>query len=226
MKLSLASSRANAVSAKNRAIAHQNVHRSPLPFARIASKVGYFPLQTIHQSFSSSSHFFFFFSFFLDRHTLTSLEEGHEAITCENPRKIDRSGIDDVPGEVAWEQLRAAVADHDLDDVKEAAARYIKANPDATYVTLEKAFRSQNLSIYLIALEKELTSTLTNMDFQGNLDKKYTIQWRWSAKSARPKEAEGWPSPEENMERLGDAGEPVDRGIPRCTNCSQLGHSR
>ncbi|CZR52959.1 related to hexamer-binding protein HEXBP [Phialocephala subalpina] len=153
-------------------------------------------------------------------------QEGHEAIKCENPRKINRDHIENVPGEVAWEQLRAAVADHDLDDVKAAAERYVKATPDATYLTLEKAFRNQNLGIYLIAIEKELAITFSNMDLQGNLDKKYTIQWRWSPKSARPKEAEGWPTPEENLERLTDAGEPVDRGIPKCSNCDELGHTR
>jgi hypothetical protein len=118
------------------------------------------------------------------------------------------------------------VAERDLDDVKEAAEKYIKANPDATYLTLEKAFRSQDLNIYLIAVEKELTMTYTNMDLQGNLDKKYTIQWRWTPKAARPKEAEGWPTPEENLERLTNAGVPIDRGVPKCSNCEQLGHSR
>lgn len=131
-----------------------------------------------------------------------------------------------MSGEVAWEKLRAAAADHDLDDVKEAAQEYIKANPDITYLNLEKAFRAQSLPIYLIAIEKEIASTYSNMDLQGNLDKKHTIQWRWSPKAARPKEAEGWPSVEENLERLADAGEPVDRGIPKCSNCEELGHTR
>lgn len=65
------------------------------------------------------------------------------------------------------------------------------------------------------------------MDLQGNLDKTYTVNWRWSALCARPKEKEAWPtSPEENMERLADGGEPVDRGIPKCGNCEELGHIR
>lgn len=102
--------------------------------------------------------------------------------------------------------------------------KYIKATPDATYVDLEKAFRNQGLNLYLIALEKELAMTYTNMDLQGNLDKTYTVSWRKSAKHARPKEKEGWPTPEENLVRLDDAGEPVDRGVPKCSNCDQLGH--
>ena len=64
------------------------------------------------------------------------------------------------------------------------------------------------------------------VDLQGNLDKKYTVTWRWSDKAARPKEKDGWPSPAENLERLEDAGEPVDRGIVKCSNCEQLGHMK
>ncbi len=126
--------------------------------------------------------------------------------------------------DVAWAELNQAVKDKDLDDIKEALAKYVKAIPDMTYVALEKAFRNQELGVYVIALERELSQTYTNMDLQGNLDRTYTISYRFSQKPKRPKEAEGWPtSPEENMERLKDAGEPVDRGVSLCANCEQLG---
>lgn len=109
--------------------------------------------------------------------------------------------------------------------MKEAVLKYIKATPDATYIDLEKAFRTQELNLYLIAMEKELATTYTNMDLQGSLDKKYSVSYRKSPKHARPKEKELWPAtPEENLERLLNAGEPVDRGIPKCSNCEQLGH--
>jgi hypothetical protein len=63
------------------------------------------------------------------------------------------------------------------------------------------------------------------MDLQGNLGKKYTVTWRLSDKPLRPKEKDSWPTtPEENLERLEDAGVPVDRGIPKCSNCDELGH--
>jgi hypothetical protein len=146
-------------------------------------------------------------------------------LDCKNPRKIDRSHIPDVPAEIAWGEMKAASAERDLDDFKEAAQKYIKATPDATYDQLERGFRGQNFSVYLIALEKELAVTYTNMDLQGNLDKKFTVSWRLSPNHQRPKEKDLWPAtPEENMERLQDAGEPVDRGIPLCSNCSVLGH--
>jgi hypothetical protein len=146
-------------------------------------------------------------------------------VSCKNPRKIDRSDIPDVPAEQAWAELVAASADGDLDDMKDAIKKYIKTCPDATYIDLEKAFRTQELNLYIIALEKELTSTYTNMDLQGNLDRKYSVTWRKQPDWLRPKEKVLWPqTPEENLARLADAGEPIDRGIPKCSNCDQLGH--
>lgn len=119
----------------------------------------------------------------------------------------------------------AAGEERDLDDFKAACKKYTKATPDATYQQLEQAFRGQNFPFYLIAIEKELTETFTNMDLQGNLDRQYTVSYRLSPKHQRPKEKEGWPaSPEENIERLANAGEPVDRAVPKCSNCNQLGH--
>lgn len=145
---------------------------------------------------------------------------------CENPRKVEYPDVEDVPAEVAWEQLQEAANDRDMDDVIEAGWKYIKAvGPELTYPALETAFRSLNINVYLIAIEKELTTTYTNMDLQGNLEKKYSITWRLSDKPMRPREKDSWPSsPEENLERLADAGTPVDRGLPKCSNCDQLGH--
>ncbi|KAK2625759.1 hypothetical protein QTJ16_005071 [Diplocarpon rosae] len=154
------------------------------------------------------------------------LEEGHEVVACEKPRKINRDHIPDVPGEVAWEEMRKGAAERDIDDVKEAAAKYFKAVPEVTYLDLEHAFRNMNVPIYLIAIEKELSPTYTNMDLQGNRGKTYSVSWRWSNQPAKPKEIEGWPTPEENLERLADAGEPTDCLMTKCTNCAELGHSK
>ncbi|CZT41586.1 related to hexamer-binding protein HEXBP [Rhynchosporium secalis] len=155
------------------------------------------------------------------------LEEGHEIIGCKNPRKIDRSHIEDVSGEAAWELIKQGVAERDLDDVKDAVDMYVKACPDVTYAQLEDAFRSQGVGIFLIAIEKELNLTYTNMDLQGHLGKKYAISWRWDPKPRAPKEMDVWPtSPEENMERLADAGQPTDCKMPKCSNCDELGHTK
>lgn len=127
--------------------------------------------------------------------------------------------------EAAWEKIAQATISRDIDDVKEAVQIYVKASPETTYAQLEEAFRKQNLKLYLIALEKpNIAAALTNMDLQGNLGKKYTVNYRFNPKPARPRESEGWPTPEENMERLADAGEVVDRGLPKCSNCSEIGH--
>ncbi len=96
-----------------------------------------------------------------------------------------------------------------------------------TYVQLEQAFRAQDIPVYLIAIEKELAATYTNVDLQGNLNRKYSVTWRFSPNPLRPKEKDAFPAtPEENMERLEDAGVPMDRGIPKCSNCDAVGHTK
>ncbi|KAG9246894.1 hypothetical protein BJ878DRAFT_247593 [Calycina marina] len=153
------------------------------------------------------------------------MEEGHVAFECKNPRKISYDNVDDVPGEVAWNKMKAASDEGDLDDFKEALNEYCKATPDATYVQLESGFRLQGFTFFLIAIKKQLEETFTNMDLQGNLGKTFSVSIRKSDKHQRPKEKELWPSsPEENMARLEDAGTPVNRGISRCRNCFSLEH--
>ncbi|KAI0521930.1 hypothetical protein F5B22DRAFT_510525 [Xylaria bambusicola] len=151
---------------------------------------------------------------------------GHTVIDCKNPRKIDRSHVAEVNSEIAWEKIIQGARERDMDDVKEAIQEYIKACPDLTYVELESAFRSQSIEVYLIALESQaMMASLTNMDLQGNLDKKYRVNYRFSKNPARPRERELWPSDDkENLSRLEDAGEPVNRGLSKCSNCSELGH--
>lgn len=133
----------------------------------------------------------------------------------------------DATPEEALAELRKAVNDKDLDDVKEAVKMYVKAMPDTTYPELEKLLRDETIGLFLIGIEKEhLLSTLTNMDFQGNLDKKFTVTYRFSKLPPRPRERTLWPaSDDENMTRLADGGEIVARGIPKCTNCDEMGHS-
>ena len=65
-----------------------------------------------------------------------------------------------------------------------------------------------------------MTDTYTLMNLSGKLDCKYHVGFFFSDKPKRVSLKEGWPSsPEENLERLKDAGIPVERGIPKCSNC-------
>lgn len=158
---------------------------------------------------------------------LTVSFEGHRAVDCKVPRKVDRSHLPDLPGAEAWKCLDVAIRERDLDDVKEAVQIYIKALPETTYVDLEGALRNQGYKLYLIPREKpNMVATLTNMDFQGNMGKKYTVNYRFDNRPARPNERDGWPAnQEEVMERLADAGEVVPRWVPKCGNCDELGHT-
>jgi len=97
---------------------------------------------------------------------------------------------------------------------------YSKACPDATYEDLERAFRLNHFKTFLIATEKELPKTHTYVNLQGELDKTYQVGYYFSPKPKRAIMAASWPeSTEENLERLKDAGMPLDRGIPKCNRC-------
>lgn len=73
---------------------------------------------------------------------------------------------------------------------------------------------------YLIAKKKELFTTQTLVNIQGKIDCTYEVGFYFSDKPQRKSAREGWPEgKEENLERLKDAGLPVDRGIPKCGRC-------
>ncbi|KAK4121293.1 hypothetical protein N657DRAFT_578054 [Parathielavia appendiculata] len=152
-------------------------------------------------------------------------EAGHTVSACDGARKIDRSHLQDMKTEDAWALINRAVNERDIDDVKEAIQTYVKSAPNTTYAELERTFRDQSVPLWLIAIEKPLADTFTNMDLQGNLKKKYTVTYRFQWNPPRPRDRELWPNNvDENIERLKDAGEVVYGGLPKCRNCDQVGH--
>ncbi|EFW99399.1 zinc knuckle transcription factor [Grosmannia clavigera kw1407] len=144
----------------------------------------------------------------------------------DNQYEVDRDAIPDHSPEEALEYLIQAIGEKDLGDVKIAVQMYVKALPKTTYVGLEKLLRAKNIPLFLIGVEKiDMASTFTNMDFQGNLDKQFSVTYRFQSRPSRPREKNIWPtSAEENLARLANGGEPVPRGIPLCSNCKELGH--
>lgn len=150
---------------------------------------------------------------------------GHTISKCESARKVNRDHLPDMDAEAAWGQIQRAVKERDIDDVKEAIQIYVKSAPDAKYEELERAFRDQDIPLYLIAIEKPLAATFKNMDLQGNLGKKYTVTYRFQWNPPRPRDRELWPQDvDDNIERLKDAGEVVYGGLPQCRNCDEVGH--
>lgn len=68
--------------------------------------------------------------------------------------------------------------------------------------------------------EKDITDTFTLMDLDGKTGRQYHIGYFFSAQAPRGSLKESWPeNPEQNMERLQNAGFPVDSMIPKCSNC-------
>lgn len=139
---------------------------------------------------------------------------------------MNRDLVADVAAEDAWDKLKRAVAEHDMDDAKEAIQEYVKALDGViTYRELQEAMIDQGINLFLIATERSLVSVFTNMDLQGNMGKKYSISYRFSEKPDRPREADSFPqSREELLARLDEAGEIVNSGRSLCRNCGELGH--
>ncbi|KAL9132800.1 MAG: hypothetical protein Q9175_006028 [Cornicularia normoerica] len=153
-------------------------------------------------------------------------QEGHQTVECTANRVFDTSLVADRSADDAWVALEKADEERDLDDFREAFKVYTKAASDATYDELEMAFRAQNFQTYLIATENELPKTHTYINLQGELDKTFKVGFHLSSKPKRETAKQGWPeTPEENLERLKDAGLPMERGIPKCNRCDELGHT-
>lgn len=158
--------------------------------------------------------------------------EGHRAVSCPEPRKgrviaIYGPEVKEADPADAWERLMTASANKDLDDFRIAIQEYTKATPEATFSDLETGLREADGKIYLVAIEQAIADTHTIIDLQGKIDQKYVVSYQFEIKPRRLKFAAGWPSSEEeNMERLNEAGWIRDRGIPKCNNCDELGHTR
>lgn len=68
--------------------------------------------------------------------------------------------------------------------------------------------------------EREIGDCHTVVNLQGKLNCKYVVGLYFSDKPQRINLKERWPAtPEENLERLAEAGFPLDRQIPKCSNC-------
>lgn len=140
---------------------------------------------------------------------------------------INRDNVANVTPEEAWEKIKRAAAERDVDDAKEALQEYVKSLDGApTYREIQMGLIDEGVNLWFIGIEKELLGAFTNMDLQGNPDKKYTISYRFSEKPCRPRERVAWPeSREEILSRLDDAGDAVESGKRRCYNCDEFGHS-
>ncbi|MCJ1242123.1 hypothetical protein MMC14_010130 [Varicellaria rhodocarpa] len=128
---------------------------------------------------------------------------------------FDRESFVDKDAETAWEDVKAAATKRDVSELRkesllvtiQAIAVYCKAIPTTTYQQLERAFRHEELPIYLIACEKDIDSGWTLTNPQGDVGLKYTLGFFFGADPPRASLREGWPSsPEENLERLEKAG--------------------
>ncbi|CAG8036861.1 unnamed protein product [Penicillium salamii] len=172
------------------------------------------------------------------------LSEGHRTIECTEKRKFDLNHVADMLPVEAWAAMKKASDEKDLDDFREALKIYSKSSPEETFADVEKKMREEDFKIFIIGLvstglvlhiqgsiayecqqEKEVDDVISLIDLQGTLDREYVVGFYFRAKASRGKLRERWPAdPEENLERLANAGLPFERMIPKCLNCGELGH--
>lgn len=90
---------------------------------------------------------------------------------------------------------------------------------------MENALRESGLSLYLIALKQEVAPNMIIIDPLGKPDQEFVLSIQTAARPRRAKMAQGWPTDAaDNLERLKSAGFVMDRGVPICSNCGELGH--
>ncbi|THC99342.1 hypothetical protein EYZ11_001154 [Aspergillus tanneri] len=152
--------------------------------------------------------------------------EGHLTMECKSNRKFDMNHIPDKLPDEAWNAIKAASAERNLEDFREALNMYSKAVPQATFLDIEKKLREDNLCFYIIAMDKQVDECISLINLQGKLNCKYVVGFFYRPKPQRAHLRERWPeSVEDNFERLENAGLPYDRQIPKCGNCGEMGHT-
>ncbi|CBF74632.1 hypothetical protein AN4133.2 [Aspergillus nidulans FGSC A4] len=145
---------------------------------------------------------------------------------CTENRKFGLNRIPDMLPERAWELLRKASYDRDLEGFREGLKIYSKAVPNATFADIEEKMRAESFNIYLIAMERQTSDCISLISLQGKLNCTYIVGLFYSPRPQRANLRECWPpSVEENIERLRDASLPYERQIPKCSNCGEMGHS-
>lgn len=149
----------------------------------------------------------------------------------------------------AWAALVSADQEKDLDDFKVFFLEYVRNNKSLTFVDLEKKFREEGLGVYLIAMvsspfppsniRKKRSRSRRQFEISKATPEKNTLypsnpelkivelgiaDLRYTHNSATKGQVAS--TPEENLERLADAGFLVEDLIPVCFNCNAKGHGR
>ncbi|KAI9716503.1 MAG: hypothetical protein M1828_007663 [Chrysothrix sp. TS-e1954] len=151
-------------------------------------------------------------------------ENGHKAKACENPRPIDYSGVPDMSVDEAWEIIKASHDDEEsqLREFAEKLKILCKADRQLSWLDVEKQLRARKLNKYfIIACEAQAYREHTFVNLQGKIDCTHQIFINTGFRPRYKASWKYWPkSPLENVERLEDAGVPMELGIPVCKRCN------
>lgn len=128
--------------------------------------------------------------------------------------------------EAAWAMLLKADEERDLNDFRIAIKAYGKAllanGQPIDLADLDKKMRQDNMNVHIVAVDKKEKAgdVYTIVDFAGKTDCTYALSFNYSYKPKRKTAMDSWPkSPEENRERLADAGFVMTNFITKCSQC-------
>jgi hypothetical protein len=126
-------------------------------------------------------------------------EGDHDTVDCNNNYSFDMNGIPDMTEGECWNLIKKASDEVDMDDFKDALKALQKSCPELTYPALEKQLRARNHRFYIIALDKDIGGAYTNVNLQGEINKKYAVSFFKSAKPPRPLMVAKWPKDPEDV---------------------------
>lgn len=117
---------------------------------------------------------------------------------------------------------RLPLRPHSSTSKRKCARRTSTSGPSLWYAFAEYALlaNTNGTNWRLTLQEKQSFDVYSLIDLQGQMDREYVAGFYFSDKAPRKALQSRWPtSPEENLERLANAGFPLDRGVPKCHNC-------
>ncbi|KAL8992654.1 MAG: hypothetical protein Q9169_006935 [Polycauliona sp. 2 TL-2023] len=154
-------------------------------------------------------------------------QEGHMLSECTNNKVFEHLATVAVMSEEdAWNEVvrtaKEAVETRDLDDFRDAIQIYRKAVKEVSYEQLERSFRTNDLGIYIIAMEPregEILDTLTLVDLSGKKDCKYKVGYFFKKTAPRGKMADVWPSSEDENLACTQEEVEIEKPSPKCAVC-------
>ena len=142
----------------------------------------------------------------------------------DRPPRLRRAEMEEVEEAAALQKIHEAVGERDAALAREGVEQFGKSR-GMSLKAIQEYLYENNVGLFLIGMETELLKQYTNIDLEGNKDKKYTVSCRFAETAQRPRERDQWPKgKDEILARLDDAGFKGESRAIICRRCEEEGH--